>query len=47
VALTGEVDLGLIITPHSQIDFSTWEKANVKVLDLSANSNNYGWPKFL
>ena len=47
VALTSEVDLGLIVTPHSQIDFSIWEKANVKVLDLSANSNNYGWPKFL
>ena len=41
------VDLGLIVTPHSQIDFSIWKKANVKVLDLSANSNNYGWPKFL
>ena len=24
-----------------------WKKANIKVLDLSANSNNYGWPKFL
>ena len=47
VALTSEVDLGLIVTPHSQIDFSTWKTANVKVLDLSANSNNYGWPKFL
>jgi len=47
VALTSEVDLGLIVTPHSQIDFSIWKKANIKVLDLSANSNNYGWPKFL
>ena len=47
VALTSEIDLGLIVTPHSQIDFSIWEKANVKVLDLSANSKNYGWPKFL
>ncbi len=41
------IDLGLIVTPHNEIDFSIWKKANVKVLDLSANSNNYGWPKFL
>jgi UDP-N-acetyl-D-glucosamine dehydrogenase len=47
VALNSAVDLGLIVTPHSQIDFSIWKKANTKVLDLSANSNNYGWPKFL
>ena len=47
VAMTSEIDLGLIVTPHSQIDFSIWEKANIKVLDLSANSKNYGWPKFL
>jgi UDP-N-acetyl-D-glucosamine dehydrogenase len=47
MALSSAVDLGLIVTPHSQIDFSIWKKANVKVLDLSANSNNYGWPKFL
>ena len=47
VALTSEVDLGLIVTPHSQIDFSIWKKTNVKILDLSANSNNYGWPKFI
>jgi UDP-N-acetyl-D-glucosamine dehydrogenase len=46
-AMTSEVDLGLIVTPHSQIDFSIWKNANVKVLDLSANSNDYGWPKFL
>ena len=45
--LDPNVDLGLIVTPHSQIDFSIWKKANVKVLDLSANSINYGWPKFL
>ena len=45
--LRTDIDLGIIVTPHSQIDFSIWKKANVKVLDLSANSNNYGWPKFL
>ena len=45
--LRTDIDLGIILTPHAQIDFSIWKKANVKVLDLSANSNNYGWPKFL
>ena len=45
--LDPNVDLGLIVTPHEQIDFSVWKKSNTKVLDLSANSNNYGWPKFL
>ena len=45
--LSSDIDLGLIITAHSEIDFSIWKKSNVRVLDLSANSNNYGWPKFL
>jgi UDP-N-acetyl-D-glucosamine dehydrogenase len=45
--LDARIDLGLIITPHDKIDFSTWKKAGIIVLDLSANSNNYGWPKFL
>jgi len=45
--LDPNVDIGLIVTPHSQIDFSIWKEANIKVLDLSANSINYGWPKFL
>ena len=46
-SLDSKIDLGLIVTPHSKIDFSIWKEANVKVLDLSANSLNYGWPKFL
>jgi UDP-N-acetyl-D-glucosamine dehydrogenase len=46
-ALSTEIDLGLIVTPHSQIDFTIWKKTKINVLDLSANSNNYGWPKFL
>ena len=41
------IDLGLIVTPHSCIDLSIWKTYGVKVIDLSANSNNYGWPKFL
>jgi UDP-N-acetyl-D-glucosamine dehydrogenase len=47
VPLSSKIDLGLIVTPHSQIDFSIWRKESVKVLDLSANSNNYGWPKYI
>ena len=45
--LNSEIDLGLIVTPHDQIDFSPWKLSAIKVLDLSANSKNYGWPKFL
>lgn len=41
------IDLGLIVTPHDQIDFSIWKKGRIQVFDLSANSNNYGWKKFL
>ena len=45
--LTDNCDLGIIVTPHDQIDFSIWKKSNIKVLDLSPNSKNYGWAKFL
>ena len=41
------IDLGLIITPHDKIDFSIWKNSKTKVLDLSANSCFYGWPKFI
>ena len=44
--LNSEIDLGLIVTPHDLIDFSIWKKSGIKVLDLSANSVSYGWPKF-
>ena len=42
-----KVELGLIVTPHQKIDLKVWKNANTRVLDLSANSENYGWPKFL
>lgn len=45
--LDADIDLGLIVTPHDQIDFSIWRKSGTKVLDLSANSKDYGWPKFI
>jgi len=41
------IDLGLIVTPHKEIDFNIWLNSNTKVFDLSADSNSYGWPKFL
>jgi UDP-N-acetyl-D-glucosamine dehydrogenase len=41
------VDLGLIITPHSEIDLSVWKNSKTTVLDLSATSQNLGWPRIL
>jgi UDP-N-acetyl-D-glucosamine dehydrogenase len=45
--LSKDIDMGLIVTPHEGFDFSIWHSEKIKVLDLSANSNDYGWPKFL
>ena len=45
--LRTDIDLGLVVTPHDQIDFTNWKKSNLKVLDLSASTKNFGWPKFL
>jgi UDP-N-acetyl-D-glucosamine dehydrogenase len=45
--LDPKIGLGLIVTPHKKIDLKVWKNANTRVLDLSANSENYGWPKFL
>lgn len=42
-----DIDLGLIVSPHSAIDFSIWLNAKILVFDLSADTKNYGWPKFL
>ena len=47
VALDTMVDLGVITTPHDSIDFTIWQESGIDVLDLSANTKNYGWPKFL
>lgn len=44
--LDPSVDVGIIVTPHQGIDYSPWKNGNVRVYDLSANSLNYGWPKF-
>ena len=45
--LDPNIDLGIIVIPHHSIDFSIWKKFNTRVIDLSANHRNYGWPKFL
>jgi UDP-N-acetyl-D-glucosamine dehydrogenase len=45
--LQTDIDLGLIVTPHKEIDFTEWAKSNTNVLDLSSNTDDYGWPKFL
>jgi UDP-N-acetyl-D-glucosamine dehydrogenase len=45
--LNPDIDLGIIVTPHEQIDFLIWKESGTKVIDLSLSSNNFGWPKFL
>ncbi len=45
-ALSSDIDLGLVVSPHDEIDFSVWKNNHVLVFDLSANSKSYGWPKF-
>ena len=44
--LDPNVDLGLIVTPHENIDFLIWKNAGTRVFDLSPNGKSYGWPKF-
>ena len=45
--LDPNIDLGLIVIPHVSIDFAIWKKSHTRVMDLSANAVNFGWPKFL
>ena len=45
--LDTSIDLGLIVTPHNEIDFSVWRKANINVYDLSSLTLDFGWQKFL
>jgi UDP-N-acetyl-D-glucosamine dehydrogenase len=47
VPISDHIDLALIVTPHEEINFSVWKNGNIQVIDLSANSKDYGWPKFL
>jgi UDP-N-acetyl-D-glucosamine dehydrogenase len=43
--LETNIDLGLILTPHTTLDLTPWKLAKTRVIDLSANGINYGWPK--
>jgi UDP-N-acetyl-D-glucosamine dehydrogenase len=40
------VDLGIIATAHSGVDYSTWKNSQSIVIDLSTTPNT-GWQKFL
>ncbi len=41
-----EVDLGVIATAHTGVDYSAWKNSGVMVIDVSTSSKT-GWPKFL
>lgn len=45
--LKADIDLGLIVSPHKGFNFDIWKKSEIKVLDLSASHNEFGWEKFL
>ena len=45
--LDSNIDLGIIVIPHDSVDFTVWKESKTMVIDLSANSKNFGWPKFL
>jgi UDP-N-acetyl-D-glucosamine dehydrogenase len=45
-SLSDNIDIGLIITPHSSINFESWKKSKIKVYDLSTTRTDYGWDKF-
>lgn len=41
------IDLGILINPFNLNDLKVWSQFGTRVIDLSANSFDYGWPKFL
>lgn len=43
--LDTEIDLGLLVTPHTNLNLNPWKSKGIRVIDLSANGNSYGWPK--
>jgi len=45
--LDSTVDLGIILSPHKEIDLSIWRQSGTRVIDLSPGIDNYGWPKYL
>lgn len=46
IPLNSNIDLGLIVTPHDEIDLSVWKETKTVVFDLSTSTSNFGWPKF-
>lgn len=44
-ALDG-VDLGVVATAHTGVDYGAWKNGNTMVIDVSTAANT-GWPKFL
>ena len=40
-----DIDLGLLVTPHTSLNLTPWRLAGTRVIDLSANGSNFGWPK--
>lgn len=40
------VDLGVIATAHTGVDYGAWKNGNTMVIDVSTTANT-GWPKFL
>lgn len=47
IPISSEIDLGLVIVPHNQIDLRIWKTSGIKVFDLSSTLKNFGWPKFI
>lgn len=45
--LRTDIDLGIIINPHPDINFKIWKDSSINVVDVSASFQNFGWPKFL
>jgi len=47
VDLQANIDMGIIISPHDEMDFSIWRDQNKLVLDFSPTPRNFGWNKFI
>lgn len=45
--IVANIELGILINPFNLSDLKVWLDSGTRVIDLSANSSNYGWPKFL
>ena len=41
-----KVDIGIIVTAHSGVDYTAWKNGQTKVIDVSTSTET-GWPKYL